>query len=114
MSAFLNTAYLFRFFPPLRGLVHGAPFFAPYASGDIGTLMKEMYINTPARIRQARKDHEAGIVRDRPSVFTDILASSLPEPEKTVDRLSGEGFSLTGAGTETTAVSQYMSEANSS
>lgn len=105
MSAFLNTAYLFRFFPPLRSLVHGAPFFAPYASGDIGTLMKEMYINTPARIRQARKDHEAGVVRDRPSVFTDILASSLPEQEKTDYRLSGEGFSLTGAGTETTAVS---------
>ncbi|KAH7075714.1 putative cytochrome P450 [Paraphoma chrysanthemicola] len=103
MSAFLNTSYLFRFFPSVRGLVHVAPPFAPYVTGDIGILMKEMYIKTPARIRQARKDHEAGVVRARPSVFTDILASSLPEDEKTVDRLSGEGFSLTGAGTETTA-----------
>mgnify|MGYP003624080152 CR=1 FL=1 len=105
MSAFLNTSYLFRFFPWVRGLVHVAPFLAPYMTGDIGILMKEMYINTPARIRQARQDHEAGVTRERPSVFTDILASSLPEHEKTVDRLSGEGFSLTGAGTETTAVS---------
>ncbi|KAF2036389.1 putative cytochrome P450 [Setomelanomma holmii] len=103
MSAFLNTSYLFRFFPWVRGLVNVAPFLAPYLSGDIGILMKEMYINTPTRIRQAREDHEAGIMRERPSVFTDILASSLPEHEKTVDRLSGEGFSLTGAGTETTA-----------
>jgi hypothetical protein len=105
MAAFLNTSFLFRFFPWVRGLVHMAPFAAPYMSGDIGILMKEMYINTPKRILEARKDHEAGVVRERPSVFTDILASSLPEHEKTVDRLSGEGFSLTGAGTETTAVS---------
>jgi hypothetical protein len=105
MNAFLNTSYLFRFFPWVRSLVGVAPFLAPYMTGDIGILMKEMYINTPERIRQARRDYEAGVVRKRPSVFTDILASSLPEHEKTVDRLSGEGFSLTGAGTETTAVS---------
>jgi hypothetical protein len=82
-----------------------APFLAPNLSSDIGILMMGMYIDTPKRIRQARKDYEAGVVRERPSVFMDILASSLPEEEKSVDRLSGEGFSLTGAGTETTAVS---------
>ncbi|CAJ2509760.1 Uu.00g056600.m01.CDS01 [Anthostomella pinea] len=74
-----------RYFPWVRGLVHVAPFLAKYMTGDIGILMKEMYINTPNRIRQAREDHVAG------------------RSEKTVDRLSGEGFSLTGAGTETTA-----------
>jgi hypothetical protein len=105
MSAFLNTSYIFRFFPWIRSLVNVAPFLAPYMTGDIGILMKEMYINTPKRILQARKDYEAGVVRNRPSIFTDILSSSLPEHEKTVDRLAGEGFSLTGAGTETTAVS---------
>jgi len=105
MAAFLNTSFLFRYFPSVRSLVHIAPFLAPYMSGDIGILMKEMYISTPERIVQARKDYEAGVERDRPSIFTDILASSLPEEEKTVERLSGEGFSLTGAGTETTAVS---------
>jgi hypothetical protein len=73
---------------------------APNLSSDIGILMMEMYIDTPKRIRQARKDYEAGVVRERPSVFMDIVASSLPEEEKSVDRLSGEGFSLTGAGTK--------------
>ena len=105
MAAFLNTSFLFRYFPSVRSLVHIAPFLAPYMSGDIGILMKELYISTPEPIVQARKDYEAGVERDRPSIFTDILASSLPEEEKTVERLSGEGFSLTGAGTETTAVS---------
>lgn len=105
MSAFLNTSFFFRFFPWARGLINAAPFFAPYIAGKIGILMREMYINMPKRIRQAVQDHEAGIERNRPTVFTDILASSLPEHEKTIDRLSGEAFSLTGAGTETTAVS---------
>ncbi|XPS70250.1 hypothetical protein M3J09_002489 [Ascochyta lentis] len=57
----------------------------------------------PKRIRQTVKDYKAGVVRDRTTVFTDILASSLPEQEKSIDRLAGEAFSLTGAGTETTA-----------
>lgn len=105
MSAFLNTAFFFRFFPWARGLADSASLFAPYLSGDIGVLLREMYIATPKRVRQAVQDHENGVVRDRPTIFSDILASSLPEHEKTADRLAGEAFSLTGAGTETTAVS---------
>ncbi|KAH9909477.1 cytochrome P450 [Xylariomycetidae sp. FL2044] len=103
MAAFLNTSFLFRYFPWIRGMVNVAPFLANYMTGDIGILMKEIYIHTPARVHQAREDYNASRVRSRPSVFTDILASSLPDSEKTPDRLSGEGFSLTGAGTETTA-----------
>ena len=105
MNAFLNTSFLFRHLPWIKAVVNLTPFLSPYMSGDIGIFMKEMYIDTPARIRQARKDHEIGVCRERPTVFTDILASPLPEHEKTGGRLSGEGFSLTGAGTETTAVS---------
>lgn len=37
-------------------------------------------------------------------IFAQLLESTLPESEKTLDRLSMEAFSLTGAGTETTAV----------
>ncbi len=78
---------------------------APYLPGNVGVLLREVHINTPKRVSQAVKDHDNGVVRDRPTVFSDILASSLPEHEKSADRLSGEAFSLTGAGTETTAVS---------
>lgn len=105
MAAFLNTAFFFRYFPWARGLAHTAPLLAPYISGDVGILLREMYINTPQRVLQAIKDYKGGVVRDRPTVFSDVLSSSLPEREKTAERLSGEAFSLTGAGTETTAVS---------
>ena len=106
MSAFLNTAFFFRFFPWARGLADAAPYLAPYLSGDVGVLLREMYINTPKRVQKAINDHKNGVVRERPTVFSDILASSLPAHEKSADRLSGEAFSLTGAGTETTAVGQ--------
>jgi hypothetical protein len=105
MEAFLNTAYFFRYFPWARHLAETAPFLTPYVSGDVAMLLREMYVSTPERVRQAVRDHKNGASRDRPTVFTDILASSLPQHGKTHDRLSGEAFSVTGAGTETTSVS---------
>lgn len=108
MTAFLNTAFFFRYFPWARSLADAAPLLAPYLSGDVGILLREMYFSTPKRVHQAVQDHKNGVHRDRPTVFSDILASSLPVREKTVDRLSGEAFSLTGAGTETTAVSTFI------
>ncbi|KZM27281.1 heme binding [Ascochyta rabiei] len=57
----------------------------------------------PKRIRQTFSDHKAGFIRKRPTVCTDILASSLLEHENSVDRLAGEASSIIGAGTETTA-----------
>lgn len=39
----------------------------------------------------------------RPTIFHDILATSAQGGEKTLERLSQEAFSITGAGTETTA-----------
>lgn len=105
MTAFLNTTFLFRYFPMLRHTVSIAPMLSKYMGDDIRILMNEMYVNMPARITKAKEDFASGVVQKRQTVFTDILDSSLPESEKTVFRLSGEGFSLTGAGTETTSVS---------
>lgn len=105
MKAFLNTAYFSRYFSWARHLAEAAPLLTPYVFGNVGVFLKEMYVTTPERVRQAVRDHKNGISRDRPSIFTDILAPSLPEHKKTHDRLSGEAFSVTGAGTETTSVS---------
>lgn len=68
-------------------------------------MLKELNEQMPARVRKAKKEHEAGIKRDSPSIFSALLDSSLPEQEKGDVRLSGEGFTMIGAGTETTAVS---------
>ena len=104
MDVLLKNAYMFRYFPWTRYLTEAAPLLTPYVSGDLGLLMKEMNVDLPGRVRQAERDHKDGVLRKRPTVFSDILASSLPEHEKTHERLSGEAFSLMGAGTETTSV----------
>lgn len=103
MQALVKSSFLFRYFPVTRALVRIAPYLAKYMSGDIGLLLKESYVNMPARVRKAQEDHKHGVVRQQMTVFDGILDSSLPEFEKTVYRLSGDGFSLVGAGTETTA-----------
>ncbi|KAH8896733.1 cytochrome P450 [Thozetella sp. PMI_491] len=103
INGFANGTFIFRFFPVLRGLVTVVPFFSRFLPKEIRILMTEMYVHMPARIRKAKVDREAGIKYDRPTVFSDILGSSLPEEEKTVFRLVAEGFGLVGAGTETTS-----------
>lgn len=113
MNAFLNLSFLFRWIPWLSSFVTVAPLMTPYLNGDVGILMRSMYVDIPDRIRKAQSDQRFGTVKGRRSVFTDIFASSLPEEEKTVERLSGEGFSLTGAGTETTAVSEIRAKLQS-
>lgn len=99
----LKASFMFRHFPVTRSLVLMAPHLAKYMSGDLGLLMKENYIDTPARVRKAEEDHRNGIIRKRRTVYDGIFESSLPESERTVYRLSGEGFSLVAAGTETSA-----------
>ncbi|ROV96702.1 hypothetical protein VSDG_05517 [Cytospora chrysosperma] len=103
VKGFLKASFMFRYFPVTRSLIDIAPHLAKYMSGDMGLLMKENYIDTPARIRKAEQDHRNGIVRKQRTVYDGIFESSLPESERTVYRLSGEGFSLVGAGTETSA-----------
>lgn len=104
MDVQLKNAYMFRYFPLTRYLTEAAPLLLPYISGSLGLLMREMLIEIPERVRQAERAHKDGVSRKRPTVFSDILTSSLPEHEKSHERLSGEAFSLMGAGTETTSV----------
>ncbi|KAL1866898.1 hypothetical protein Daus18300_006601 [Diaporthe australafricana] len=103
LNAVLATTFLFRFFPPLKLLANVAPLFAKLVRKDIGIMLTESSEKMPARVRKARQDHEAGKTLDQPSIFAEILGSSLPDAEKTDRRLGGEGFSMVSAGTETTA-----------
>lgn len=105
LNALLASTFLFRFFPPLRVLVNIAPLFAKWAGEDFRNMLTEMDERMPARIRKTKQDREAGIKQERPSIFTTILDSSLPDAEKTDRRLGGEGFSMISAGTDPTAVS---------
>ncbi|KAK7935892.1 cytochrome P450 [Apiospora marii] len=98
LGGFTTHVYFWRFFPQLGGLVSLAPYFLDYMPETFAMLMRELYITIPGHVRQAMRDPKAG------TVFTDLLdAPDLPPEEKTVYRLAADGFSLTGAGTETTA-----------
>jgi hypothetical protein len=104
---------MFRYFPWSRYLTEAAPLLTPYVSGDFGLLIREMNIEIPGRVRQAECDRKYGLLRERPPVFSDILASSLPEHEKNRERLSGEVSSLMGARTETTSARRLHRAAGS-
>ena len=98
-EAFSQTVYMFRFIPQLRYLVSFTPYLTNYISDDIARWMNQMNVVIPGHIRKAQQDRAKG------RIFKELLDSSLPESEKTITRLAGEGTSLMSAGTETTAVS---------
>ena len=100
----VSTTYVFRFFPFLRHGMKIAPLFTRWMDESMLTMTKMMNEQIPDRVRLARKQHEAGITLDRPSIFSTLMGSTLPEAEKTDARLIGEGFTTISAGTETTAV----------
>jgi hypothetical protein len=100
--------YTFRFLPFLKILVDIAPLFADWLEEDIRVMLKESNEMMPARVQKVRKEHEAGVNPQFPSIFSDLLNFSLPEHEKTDLRIGGEGCAMIGAGTETTAVSFFL------
>lgn len=94
-----GSCFVLRFMPVLRHLVDFAPYLARYMTDEIAMFMKETAEVLPRRIQEVKENRSSG------RMFSELLNSNLPETEKTVYRLSGEAFSLIGAGTETTAVS---------
>lgn len=100
---FLSTAYLMRFVPPARVLSVLPPFLARYFGEDMKNLVHQLQVVMPAHVTQALQDRKKG------RIFTDLIESEhLPDAEKTITRLSAEGFVLLSAGTETTAVSYHL------
>lgn len=101
LEAFTQSIYILRFVPALRRLADIGPYMQDYMPEHMGNLFKEQTVAMPRRIRKAVEGH----AHSKGRVFADLLDSNLPDSEKTEYRLSGEGFSFTTAGTETTAVS---------
>lgn len=98
-KSFFNSAYMMRHVAPARAAVAVAPYFANYMGEDMKNLMYQLQVVIPGHIQKAIENKENG------RIFADLMANDqMPMEEKTMDRLSGEGFNLLLAGTETTAV----------
>lgn len=100
VKSFFRSAYMMRHNAFARTMAQLLPFLADYMGEDIRAIMRQMNVTIPAYIRQAIGDSDNG------RVFSEVVqSSSIPEEEKSMYRLSGEGFNFLLAGTETTAVS---------
>ncbi|KAI0385878.1 cytochrome P450 [Hypomontagnella monticulosa] len=98
VKSFFNMAYLLRYNTPVRKLAEFAPLLAKYMDENVNAALRQMTVVIPQYIEEALKNPENG------RVFADLVESNLlPDEEKNMYRLSGEGFNLLGAGTETTA-----------
>ncbi|KAI1375659.1 cytochrome P450 [Hypoxylon crocopeplum] len=99
----LKGIYVFRFFPFLRHTMAAGAWFSNYLPKDTALLIKTLNIDLPNYIKKVKADMDAGIVRERPTVFGELLTSGLPEQGKSLGRLSDEAASVLTAGTETTS-----------
>lgn len=106
VRSFFQQAYMMRHNAVARTLGAFAPMLADYMGEDVKTIMRQMTVVIPTYVQRAIDDPENS------RVFADMFNSDiLPEEEKTLYRLSGEGFNFLLAGTETTAVRiQYGSQ----
>lgn len=102
LKSFVRSAYMMRHNALARKTAQVLPLLADYMGDDIKAVMEQMNVIIPGYIKAAVNNPENG------TVFADLVNSkSLPESEKTMYRLSGEGFTFLLAGTETTAVSRH-------
>ncbi|OBR13082.1 Benzoate 4-monooxygenase cytochrome p450 [Colletotrichum higginsianum IMI 349063] len=98
VKSFFKSAYMMRHNALGRKLAQVMPMMADYLGEDIKSVMRQMNVVIPGYIKAALNNPENG------RVFSDLMESkTLPEEEKSLYRLSGEGFNFLLAGTETTA-----------
>ncbi|KAK0377483.1 hypothetical protein CLIM01_05145 [Colletotrichum limetticola] len=99
VKSFFKSAYMMRHNALGRKMAQVMPMMADYLGEDIKSVMRQMNVVIPGYIKAALSNPENG------RVFADLMESkTLPEEEKSLYRLSGEGFNFLLAGTETTAV----------
>ncbi|KAF4448029.1 hypothetical protein F53441_8504 [Fusarium austroafricanum] len=97
-KSFFQSAYMMRHNVLARKMAQFLPFLSDYLGEDIKAVMRQMNVVIPGYIQAALKNPDGG------RVFADVMeSSSLPESEKSMYWLSGEGFNFLLAGTETTA-----------
>lgn len=98
----VTTNHIFRHIPIFKATLTLLPVLGPYLGPDIAYMVKSMTETIPNHVKKALEQHKSSDVR---RVFTEIIDAPIPAEHKTLYRLSGEGWSLVSAGSETTAVS---------
>ena len=99
-KAFFRQAYMLRHNVVARTLTQLVPFVAEYMGEDMRNFTRQTNVVIPGYIKKTLDDPVNG------RVFAEVVQSkTMPEEEKSMYRLSGEGFTFLMAGTETTAVS---------
>ncbi|KAK8108859.1 hypothetical protein PG984_014660 [Apiospora sp. TS-2023a] len=87
-----------RSIPGFGALANTAPYFMRFMGEDIRNVFEQQEVHIPRYISRAISNKGDG------RVFAELLESPiLPESDKYMKRLAGEGFTLLMAGTETTA-----------
>ncbi|KAF9890911.1 hypothetical protein FE257_005487 [Aspergillus nanangensis] len=98
VKSFFRSAYMMRHNGLARKMAQVLPMLADYMGEDIKAVMHQMNVTIPGYIQAALNEPDNG------RVFAEVVQSkALPESEKSLYRLSGEGFGFLLAGTETTA-----------
>lgn len=99
-KSFIRSSYMLRHNALARKTAHIIPLLTDYMGEDVKSVMRQMNVTIPGYIERALNTPGNG------RVFADVVETeALPESEKSIYRLSGEGFVFLVAGTETTAVS---------
>lgn len=100
-SSILRPVFVFRFFPFLKRFTAFSKYLVDFMPVDVGLMVRTLQVDMPARVRQAKRDLDAGISYERPTIFGELLKSDLGVLEKEPQRLADEAAAVVGAGTET-------------
>ena len=101
--AVLKPVFVMRFFPFLVATAKWGKHFVAYLPPDVALMIRTLQIEIPSKVHKVKKDLDAGVVHEKPTIFADLLQSDLVESEKKPERLADEAIAIVGAGTETTS-----------
>ncbi|KAI0016878.1 cytochrome P450 [Xylariomycetidae sp. FL0641] len=98
VHSFTENTYLLRNIPGARALTSMTPHIAKYVNPSMRSFVEQLEVHIPRYIKNALAEKEHG------RLFSDLLDSPLlSDEDKSMYRLTGEGFTVLAAGTETTA-----------
>lgn len=103
MEATQRVIPWFKHFPSLWPVVRAIPYNVLVTMAPDIRLMLESEVDIEVQARKVMNEHSNGQKTNYSTIFHELLDSDLPPAEKSFNRLSQEGQSLVGAGTETTS-----------
>lgn len=100
-QVYISTFHLFRHIPVFRHLTSLMPFIRSYLGPNLTYMVKLVKEIIPSYVTKAQQQKSV----DNPRIFTHIMNSPIPDNQKTMYRLSGEGIGLVLAGSDNNTVS---------